>query len=77
MVPVQREGKGCLPGTQRALFMKIEALAKTVQLGVEYFCELEYLTSALLKKQIPSFPLNIFRQVILCFLPWMSETLIL
>jgi hypothetical protein len=46
MVPVQGEGKGYLPCTQRALCMKIEAPAKTVQLEVEYFCELEYLTSA-------------------------------
>ena len=46
MVPVQGEGKGYLPRIQRALFMKIEAPAKTVQLKVEYFCELEYLTSA-------------------------------
>ena len=45
------------------------------QLGLEYFCKVEYLTSACEKIKPLLFPF-FFTKVLLCFLQWMSATLI-
>jgi hypothetical protein len=64
---------------------KIGEQTNTAQLALEYFCKLEYLTSAVPKKQTSAFfqaslkppfsmrPLTV-QTGALCFLPSMSET---